>query len=388
MYRMQLDNVVLNVLRLLNSSQTFDTVFGSVQKQLQTALRCDYVVFTLYEPGIDAAQVYLPDPFSAELRKVAEIKYENTDLYLQIKRGEPLLLSTLEQDPSLAWFHLSGVKTLAVLPLTAHGQVIGTFSITWTHHVSESDELMQTFRELAGIVGLAVERSRAHRQLDESLRRTQALHTASSVLIAPQSLSRLLDTVVTASCQAVGADVCGLLHFDIERQKILHITQTGSWPLHYFNNLTYEDLSYSLSGWVTRHRQAVLSPKDKPDMRESSAVRKVRRRLNVGSIIVAPVQYGDQILGTLTAINRMDRPDFTQGDLELINALANQSAIAIEKARLIEVTKERSRSLEATCRVNSVNQNCRLGSRNTRSRARHDDNIVPTGCRFAVYVRS
>ena len=47
-----------------------------------------------------------------------------------------------------------------------------------------------------------------------------------------------------------------------------------------------------------------------------------------------PLHYQNTILGTLTAINRPEERDFTKRDVALMMAMANQSAIAIENARL------------------------------------------------------
>jgi signal transduction histidine kinase/DNA-binding response OmpR family regulator len=51
-------------------------------------------------------------------------------------------------------------------------------------------------------------------------------------------------------------------------------------------------------------------------------------------VAVVPVIYREQLLGTLTAINRPDQPDFSEQDLDLMLAIANQVAVAIENAQL------------------------------------------------------
>ena len=56
---------------------------------------------------------------------------------------------------------------------------------------------------------------------------------------------------------------------------------------------------------------------------------------NRGAILVAPLLYRGEVLGTLTAINRPDQPDFTEQDVDLMMAMANQAAVAIENARLV-----------------------------------------------------
>ncbi|RME99525.1 MAG: response regulator [Chloroflexi bacterium] len=50
--------------------------------------------------------------------------------------------------------------------------------------------------------------------------------------------------------------------------------------------------------------------------------------------MVVPIHHAGNIVGTITAINRPDEPDFTQQDVDLLVTVAGQMAIIIENARL------------------------------------------------------
>lgn len=74
-----------------------------------------------------------------------------------------------------------------------------------------------------------------------------------------------------------------------------------------------------------------------------------RIEAKAGAIIAVPLLFRDEVLGTMTAVNRVDEPDFTPQDVELMTAIANQAAIAIENAHLFEEMKE-ARQLSDTLR--------------------------------------
>jgi signal transduction histidine kinase/ActR/RegA family two-component response regulator len=61
--------------------------------------------------------------------------------------------------------------------------------------------------------------------------------------------------------------------------------------------------------------------------------------------VVVPLIYRGRPLGTLTAINRPEQRDFTEKDVELMVAFANQAATALENARLLEETRRRANRL-------------------------------------------
>jgi signal transduction histidine kinase len=62
--------------------------------------------------------------------------------------------------------------------------------------------------------------------------------------------------------------------------------------------------------------------------------------------MVIPLHYRGQVLGTMRAINRLDERDFTSMDMDLMMAMGNQTAVAIENARLYEAARERANMLE------------------------------------------
>ena len=68
------------------------------------------------------------------------------------------------------------------------------------------------------------------------------------------------------------------------------------------------------------------------------AAQQRRAQLKVGSMIVAPLSYRGRTLGVLTAMNLQGERDFTERHMDLVVALANQAAGAVENARLFEET--------------------------------------------------
>ena len=61
---------------------------------------------------------------------------------------------------------------------------------------------------------------------------------------------------------------------------------------------------------------------------------------------MAPVLYRERVLGTITAIKRPDEPDFVEEDVEHLQAMANQAAVAVENSRLYEAQTEQLQELQ------------------------------------------
>ncbi len=65
--------------------------------------------------------------------------------------------------------------------------------------------------------------------------------------------------------------------------------------------------------------------------------------LSVNSIIAAPLQIRGKILGVLAAVNKRDGKPFTQEDLDLLVAVADQAASTVELVQLYNDRSERQR---------------------------------------------
>ncbi len=189
--------------------------------------------------------------------------------------------------------------------------------------------------------------------LEASLGRMAQLSLIAESLSDFTHLPDLFQTIVERVARALPANRASLIVFNREAELITHFV-AGGVGAEKVKQVPYEELMEGLSGWVLRESQSALSPKNAPDPRESAAVRQRRQETDGGSIIVVPLIYRDQILGTMTAINCLDERDFTRDDVDFIQAVASQAAVAIENSRLytaeqqqVEELKESNEALQA-----------------------------------------
>jgi PAS domain S-box-containing protein len=199
---------------------------------------------------------------------------------------------------------------------------------------------------LARWIGTVLERQIAETILKKNLTRTEALYRVAQSLIRYADLPDFLQTVTNRVAEALPANRVTLITVDVKAKQINHVIRGGNGADYVFSEIPFAEMEEGLSGWVLRESKPALSPKGKPDPRESSAVQKRRADTNCGSIIVVPVRYRDKIIGTLTAINTPEERDFNTDDLDLLEALANQTAVAIENMHLLEAERDRAQQLQ------------------------------------------
>ncbi len=170
---------------------------------------------------------------------------------------------------------------------------------------------------------------------EAALRKTQALYHVSNSAVAAESLESLLQRLVEVVAEAVRADRVNLFAIDSDKRAVTGNYLGGPGGLERAD-IDYDEVLEGLGGWVMSNRQATLSPGGVRDPRESDRVDARRRALGHGPMMIAPILYGDRALGLIVATNLPGEREFDQDDLDLLSAMASQSAISIEDAAIRE----------------------------------------------------
>jgi serine phosphatase RsbU (regulator of sigma subunit) len=156
-----------------------------------------------------------------------------------------------------------------------------------------------------------------------SARRMQALVRAGRELAGHMSLAQLFDLILNLSVEAVGA-ARGVL-MTLERGELRTRSIQGA--------------GFRISSLV---RDLVIGEKRSLLVRDALADEAMAARMSIvqdhiRSMLAAPLQTEDRVIGLIY----LDSPDFihefTEEDLNVLTVMANIAAIRIEQARLIEV---------------------------------------------------
>jgi signal transduction histidine kinase len=215
--------------------------------------------------------------------------------------------------------------------------------------------LAQTFTDQVAVglhnARLADKEREAQAAARRQLERLMTITKITERLLGATELSGVLRVVVEAAgrlCNASGS-VVGLI--DDEGSRITAVASEGE-PRGYFERfdsrlLDNEYLSRTPTGQAIVQRTPVVVedyaiwPNTHPDQEETI-------RLGVHAFVVAPLLIGGKPIGALWVNDTKPRP-FKTEDVLLVQALADQAALAIEHARLIQrgqdavVLEERAR---------------------------------------------
>jgi PAS domain S-box-containing protein len=171
-----------------------------------------------------------------------------------------------------------------------------------------------------------------------ALDRAEALYRIARSLVTSDDIPDMLEVVTESIALALQADRVVTLLVDVEAQEITSTVVGGpgyrSGEALFHEGSTYDEVMEGLTGWVVQRTQPVISPKGKPDPRESGRVRERREAARCGAIMMVPIYYLGRMMGTIAVINGLDERDFGEVDLAQLSAIAGLLSVALANARL------------------------------------------------------
>ena len=215
-------------------------------------------------------------------------------------------------------------QSMIAVPILAKARdVIGVVVLHTEAPHEFDDDVLNFLVHTASLVAGALENAQLY---EETRTRVQALTTLtqlSQALAAVTLREDLYDAVTRGARELLGADACQIYRLDMEADEL---ALAGSDP-EGTPALSPRPAGVALVLDVMRRAGGGGAGRRK-------ATRALWPDVDENALLVAPLVVGDEQLGMLCCLAR-DR-QFTEEDAELLGAVANQTAVGLKKAELIE----------------------------------------------------
>ncbi|MBM4128840.1 MAG: HD domain-containing protein [Nitrospira sp.] len=171
---------------------------------------------------------------------------------------------------------------------------------------------------------------------DKKLQQLDTLMELSSLIISTLDTREIRKRAIEAATRLMDAEAGSLLLIDQETGELFFEVALGEKG----DKLKEIRLKKGegIAGWVSAHKTPLIVHDVQSDPRFYKQADEKTTFLTKNMICV-PVQTKDKVLGVLEAINKKNGY-FNEEDLNVLNALANQVAIAVENANLYQELKD------------------------------------------------
>lgn len=147
------------------------------------------------------------------------------------------------------------------------------------------------------------------------------------------NLENLLDSIIKVASEVIETEQAAILLFDEQTHELHFAAATG------LKQATVKSIPVpmdgSIAGWIFIHNKPQIVQDIQHDARHFNEVDQ-KAQFRTKSILGVPLQVNDTAIGVLEVVNKCDNRGFNNQDIELLETLAAQAAVAIENARLYQ----------------------------------------------------
>ena len=262
--------------------------------------------------------------------------------------GSAIRVDDVRTDPRSARREVDereGIRSMLCVPLRVGGALLGVISafstrpaVFSTHH----QRVLEAFAEQAGI---AVQNARLFEESLKRARETRALFEAGRAVTASLNPERTIRVIMEQAREVLGVASCGIMSLDPVSGD-LTLVASLDLPDDVIRSVRVP-AGEGIAGRAVRD----LRPRQSADLINDPRVRfrELQRQSGLRAMLAAPLRVGDRAIGVIEVFHR-EVHQFSAAEEELLVALADQAAIALDHARMHEgleaMVAERTRELD------------------------------------------
>jgi len=222
------------------------------------------------------------------------------------------------------------------VPMMIGDQVLGVLAVqSYTTPRTYNEHHRDLLSAIASQTAIAIQNARLFEEARTRAEEMAALNDLSRVLSARLDLSQVLDGVYRGISRLLNTTNFYIALYDPDRHEVSFPINVSESELD--QQITVMPADQGLTGYILRTRESLLIEENVAEWLEKRGMGRVGEPAQ--SWLGVPIMLGDQVLGVM-AVQDYKRPNlYTEHDRDMLAAIASQTAIAIQNARLFGETQ-------------------------------------------------
>jgi signal transduction histidine kinase len=246
------------------------------------------------------------------------------------RHGKPARVGDVTQDARYVAAR-RGVKSELAVPLEVNGETRGVINVDSDRADAFSADDQDLLEQLAVQAAKVIHNTWLYEQLRLKVHLFESLSSVSRTINSTLNLDEALRVITREACELMRARMCSLMMLDESREWLDLRASYGAGDAYIKKpRLSVEE---SLLGVVARRKKPLQIANVQTSSRYQNV--EVARREGLISLLSVPLLFAGQSIGTLNVYTGRAY-NFSNEEIRILSALAELSAIAIEKARLYE----------------------------------------------------
>ncbi|MBN2551054.1 MAG: GAF domain-containing protein [Anaerolineales bacterium] len=235
--------------------------------------------------------------------------------------------------------HLPQTRSEMALPLMTSDEMLGALTVQSEKEAAFTQEDIAILQSMADQLAIAIQNARLHRRVQELLRQTerrarllQAAHDVGKEVTSILDINTLLPMTVDIICDSYGFYYAGVFLLDRSGEwAVLRAGRGEAGAAMIAEGHRLQVGGPSMIGASIYLRQALIAL----DVGEEAVHFKNPHLPHTRSEMALPLLVGDQALGAVT-VQSVEERAFSSDDITTLQTMADQLAIAIRNAQLLE----------------------------------------------------
>jgi len=318
----QVSNVIHST---LESQEALQLIVGEAVR----VMRASSGSLALINPTTSFLEIHAAQNLSSSARKIKLRVGEGITGWVA-RTGKPARVGDVTRDHRYVSVRREVRSELAV-PLEVRGELRGVINVDSERADAFSQDDQELLQELALQAAKVIHNTWLYEQLRLKVLLFESLASVSRTINSTLNLDEALRAITREACELMRARMCSLMLLDETREWLDLRASFGAGDAYIKKpRLTAEE---SLLGVVVRRQKPQQVANVQTDPRYQNVT--LARKENLVSLLSVPLVFAGQAIGTLNVYTA--RPyHFSNEEVKILSALAELSAIAIEKARLYE----------------------------------------------------
>lgn len=323
------------IARSLSAAWDLDTTLDLIVRKTTEVMHVDSCTIYLLDSDRVTLRLRATTGLSSRALGRATLRIGEGMTGYAVAEGQPIFAADAQQDHHFKWVddtEETRFRSLLAVPLVIEDRPIGALNVQTVEALKYTPDKVQTLSLIADLAAGALAKAQILDRQQRQLEELRTLAEVSAAITAPGYLDDILDVVSEMAAHSVGAAVCAIYLLDdagdqLRRHSGSGATSAGRWK-------TGGGTTVPLGGGILGRVASTGESAYVEDVREQPALELGAMMLGVVSLLAVPLSVRDRVIGVLACYTAAGHA-FNDEQITVLTTLANQTALAIENARLV-----------------------------------------------------
>ncbi len=338
-------NILHQVSEVINSTLDLEKLLSQITDIVAQVTKGDSCLFYLFDDY--HGELVLRASKNPHPKLIGRIKMEigeGITGWVARKRTPVAIGKNASNDPRFKFFHNlpeDRYQAFLSVPIITRNEVIGVINIQHkkSHkHIPGEVALVTT---IAHQVGAAIEKARLYDEMKKKTAKIETLSLVSKAIVSDKYLEEILHLIVTMTAEMMNSKICSIMLLDEEKKELV-IKDTQSLSEEYRRKPNLK-IGQSISGQVVKEKRPITVldvTKEKGYMYPELA-----KKEGLCSLLSVPMMIKERVIGVINSYTSYPHK-FSDEEVKIMQAVANQAAVAIENTKLFDKALAMEEALE------------------------------------------